>query len=90
MGKISLLKKKDLKIQSKLKLCEAYKNHPKKERQKMYSISLFQDNWILPALSFLSLYPSNRYMYYYNPQISPENKQEAYSIKCFYRGELET
>lgn len=26
-------------------------------------------------------------MYYYDPQISPENKQEAYSIKCFYRGE---
>lgn len=31
MGKISLLKKKDLKIKSKLKLCEAYKNHPKKK-----------------------------------------------------------
>lgn len=55
MGKISLLKKKDLKIESKLKLCEAYKNHPKKERQKIYRYKSLPRQ-LDPSFPFFSLY----------------------------------
>lgn len=55
MGKICLLKKKDLKIESKLKLCEAYKNYPKKERQKMYRYKSLPRQ-LDPSCPFFSLY----------------------------------